>query len=86
MPLESGQKGCKKTFLKSLLLLFLAHFGLRKIHSRILLLNLAQDFLLLLLVRARQTHLFLALVVHHFFHNPARLSVQICQLDIKSIR
>ncbi len=42
-------------------------------------LHLAQNLLVLLLLRRGQAHLLLPLVVHHFLHHRARLAVQIAQ-------
>lgn len=42
---------------------------------------LLQDFLFLLLIGGGQAHGLLPLVIHHFFHHAASLTVQIRQLE-----
>ena len=56
---------------------FLRELAFAKVHFGVLLHELLQHVLLLLLVRGGQTHLLLALVVHHLLNQAARLAVQI---------
>lgn len=63
-------------------ILSLAHLYIRKVHLRMLRLELPHNLRLLLLITARLARLLLPLIIHHLLDHPAGLAVQIAELAV----